>query len=190
MSERHRFPASVYSLGAEPDARFTLANERTVLAWIRTALALGAGGVALEVLGLDLDLHPRLRLSASLILIVADTASPAFGWANWMRTERAIRMQQPRQSELAPSCAPAAASRFRGAPLPGAGILYALSASSSPWEPPGRQSSWQPRSMQGGEQGARVGTRALARLITRFTRRRSLLWRGERCRRVAVRGPG
>lgn len=31
----------------EPDYRFTLANERTFLAWIRTALALIAGGVAI-----------------------------------------------------------------------------------------------------------------------------------------------
>ncbi|WP_370181737.1 YidH family protein [Rhodococcus wratislaviensis] len=32
----------------EPDYRFTLANERTFLAWIRTALALLAGGVAVS----------------------------------------------------------------------------------------------------------------------------------------------
>jgi putative membrane protein len=31
----------------EPDYRFTLANERTFLAWIRTALALVAGGIAI-----------------------------------------------------------------------------------------------------------------------------------------------
>ena len=49
-----RFPRSVYSHGTEPDARFSLANERTFLAWVRTALALVAGRVALEVLGLDL----------------------------------------------------------------------------------------------------------------------------------------
>jgi putative membrane protein len=30
----------------EPDYRFTVANERTFVAWIRTALALIAGGVA------------------------------------------------------------------------------------------------------------------------------------------------
>lgn len=32
---------------AEPDYRFTLANERTYLAWVRTSLALIASGVAL-----------------------------------------------------------------------------------------------------------------------------------------------
>ena len=34
--------------GKEPDYRFSLANERTFLAWIRTALALLAGGVLLD----------------------------------------------------------------------------------------------------------------------------------------------
>jgi uncharacterized membrane protein YidH (DUF202 family) len=34
----------------EPDYRFTLANERTFLAWIRTALALIAGGIAVAQL--------------------------------------------------------------------------------------------------------------------------------------------
>ena len=43
-----RFPRRVYGVGTEPDARFSLANERTFLAWIRTALALIAAGVALE----------------------------------------------------------------------------------------------------------------------------------------------
>ncbi|MEV0102954.1 DUF202 domain-containing protein [Nocardia sp. NPDC050789] len=35
---------------AEPDYRFTLANERTFLAWIRTALGLLAAGVAVDQL--------------------------------------------------------------------------------------------------------------------------------------------
>ena len=34
--------------GTEPDPRFTLANERTFLAWIRTSLAFLAGGIAIE----------------------------------------------------------------------------------------------------------------------------------------------
>lgn len=88
-----RFPASVYGVGHEPDARFTLANERTFLAWIRTALALLASGVALELLGLDL--HDGLRLAASLVLIVGGIVTPVLAWTTWMRAERALRLSQP-----------------------------------------------------------------------------------------------
>lgn len=91
--EAHRFPRSVYGVGTEPDARFTLANERTFLAWIRTSLALLAGGVALELLGLPL--HPGLRLAASLVLVAASVLVPVFAWFGWMRTERALRRDRP-----------------------------------------------------------------------------------------------
>ncbi|MDW4572888.1 DUF202 domain-containing protein [Microbacterium sp. M3] len=90
---RSRFPASVYGAGAEPDARFSLANERTFLAWNRTALALIAGGVALEALGLDLQ--PGLRLAASLLLIAAGLIVPVLAWREWARTERALRAASP-----------------------------------------------------------------------------------------------
>lgn len=90
---RPRFPRSVFGVGEEPDPRFTLANERTFLAWNRTALALIAGGVALEVLGLDL--HPGYRLAASLLLIVAGLALAPLAWWEWMRTERALRLSNP-----------------------------------------------------------------------------------------------
>jgi putative membrane protein len=88
-----RFPAAVFQHGVEPDARFTLANERTFLAWIRTALALLASGVALALLGLDL--HIGLRLLASLILVIAATVVPVLAWLIWMRTERALRLGRP-----------------------------------------------------------------------------------------------
>ncbi|MCP2636642.1 DUF202 domain-containing protein [Microbacterium sp. HD4P20] len=90
---RSRFPQSVYGTGDEPDARFSLANERTFLAWNRTALALIAGGVALEALGLDLQ--PGLRLAASLILIAAGLVVPVLAWFEWGRIERALRVASP-----------------------------------------------------------------------------------------------
>ncbi|GAM70385.1 inner membrane protein [Vibrio sp. JCM 19236] len=40
--------------GEAPDYRFSLANERTYLAWIRTALALLAGAIAVDQLTPDL----------------------------------------------------------------------------------------------------------------------------------------
>ncbi len=93
-----RFPAGLYREGREPDARFSLANERTFLAWIRTSLALIAGGVALEALGLGI--HPTLRLIASVILILAGTATPAQAWLGWVRSERALRRGTPLPAAL------------------------------------------------------------------------------------------
>ena len=40
-----RRPRRVYEVGQDPDPRFTLANERTALAWVRTGLAMVAGGL-------------------------------------------------------------------------------------------------------------------------------------------------
>jgi putative membrane protein len=93
-----RFPRQLYTVGTEPDARFSLANERTFLAWIRTALALIAGGVALEALALGL--HPGLRLAASIVLVVAGLATPIQAWFGWVRVEKALRLNKPLPSPL------------------------------------------------------------------------------------------
>ncbi|MDF2443501.1 MAG: putative rane protein [Subtercola sp.] len=87
---RGRFPHRVFGQGSEPDARFTLANERTFLAWIRTSLALIAGGVALEAL--DLPMQPGLRLAASLVLVLAGILAPLQAWFGWARVEQAMRL--------------------------------------------------------------------------------------------------
>uniref|UniRef100_UPI0021F2A03F DUF202 domain-containing protein n=1 Tax=Mycolicibacterium gadium TaxID=1794 RepID=UPI0021F2A03F len=46
------------SVGSDPDYRFTLANEWTFLAWLRTGLALLAGAVALASLVHDFGPRP------------------------------------------------------------------------------------------------------------------------------------
>lgn len=90
---RTRFPARVYRRGAEPDARFSLANERTFLAWIRTSLAFVAAGIALEAL--QLPIHPGLRLAAALVFIALGLLAALQSFLGWMATERALREQRP-----------------------------------------------------------------------------------------------
>jgi putative membrane protein len=88
-----RFPKAVYGAGAEPDPRFTLANERTFLAWIRTALALIAGGVAIDAVAVPLPTW--VRVATSIVLLILGLALPVLAWANWAATERALRLGRP-----------------------------------------------------------------------------------------------
>jgi putative membrane protein len=113
---RSRFPAAVYGHGEEPDARFTLANERTFLAWIRTSLALIAGGVALGVFGLDL--HSGMRMAASIVLLATGIVTPTLAWIGWIRTERALRLTQPLPASFL--------GAFLGLAVTVAGILLVL----------------------------------------------------------------
>ncbi|GAA1681112.1 YidH family protein [Microbacterium lacus] len=84
-----RFPGSLYSRGSEPDPRFSLANERTFLAWVRTSLALLAAGVALEAL--QVPVSPGFRLAASVVFVVLGVLAAVQAWVGWLRTERALR---------------------------------------------------------------------------------------------------
>ena len=94
--------------GEEPDYRFTLANERTFLAWVRTALGLLAGGVAVRQLVDPFDVAKAttalalLAVGCSVVLVVG-------GYLRWVAVQRAIR---------------------RGDDLPAARLV--------PWSPPPR----------------------------------------------------
>lgn len=88
------------------DARFTLAAERTALAWIRTALGLIAAGIAvLHLLGPFGEPAARTTLGISLLVIGALTA--VIGLARWRAVDRALQ---------------------RGGPLPGPWPVLALGA--------------------------------------------------------------
>lgn len=99
--EDRRWPRSVYAVGDEPDPRFSFANERTFLAWIRTALALMAAGVALEAL--EVPDHEGWRTIIVVTFAVLGCASSAAAYFRWARAERALRQARPLPSpRLAP----------------------------------------------------------------------------------------
>lgn len=87
------WPAWVYGVGQEPDFRFSLANERTFLAWVRTSLALLAGGVALDAV--EIDGSRGLQTAVSVALLVLGLLGAAAAWVRWAATERAMRLRRP-----------------------------------------------------------------------------------------------
>lgn len=93
------------SEGQDPDPRFTLANERTFLAWIRTALALLAAGIGVETFLDDLPVLPRRSLAALLLVLGGALAVGAY--RRWRAVELALRSGRP-------------------LPLPGVALLLAL----------------------------------------------------------------
>ncbi|MBF9134431.1 DUF202 domain-containing protein [Plantactinospora sp. S1510] len=86
-------PRELRELGETPDYRFSLANERTFLAWLRTGLALIAGGLAVAQFLPPMPLpHLREGLAVALLLLGGTVAIRAVD--HWARTERAIRLGQ------------------------------------------------------------------------------------------------
>ncbi|MFF0487601.1 YidH family protein [Nocardia sp. NPDC004068] len=78
----------------ELDYRFTLANERTFLAWIRTALGLLAAGVAVRELVRPFRRHDtRTALALACIVLAGIVALGAY--ARWRRVEEVMRRGGP-----------------------------------------------------------------------------------------------
>lgn len=78
-------------VGEDPDYRFTLANERTFLAWVRTALGLIAAGAAVTSLLPALG-ERGLRSALGIALLVLGTAVAAASYRRWEANERALRL--------------------------------------------------------------------------------------------------
>jgi putative membrane protein len=82
-------PQAIRQEGTTPDYRFSLANERTFLAWLRTALALIGGGFAVD------QFLPKLewgwRVGFALALLAAGVLCSFRAVNHWIRCERAMR---------------------------------------------------------------------------------------------------
>ncbi|WP_345763982.1 YidH family protein [Diaminobutyricibacter sp. McL0608] len=76
--------------GEEPDYRFSLANERTFLAWVRTALALLAGGVVLEQFSTQIGPHSVIVILAIALSVISAVLS-AIAFVRWRANEIAMR---------------------------------------------------------------------------------------------------
>jgi putative membrane protein len=86
----------------EPDPRFTLANERTFLAWVRTGLALIAGGLAVS------QLLPRFDLPGGgrwlgIPLVAFGGVVAAVSHRRWERNDEALRLGRPLVRDRFPS---------------------------------------------------------------------------------------
>ncbi len=76
--------------GEEPDPRFTLANERTFLAWVRTGLGLIAAAVGFEAFATEV-VSPGVRTVLVVLLLLGATALVLFAFKRWMDVESAMR---------------------------------------------------------------------------------------------------
>jgi len=86
----------------EPDPRFTLANERTFLAWSRTALALVAAGLGIVQL---LPPFPGVPLGRHLVgipLIILGAVIAVTAYVDMTRNQRALRRRLPLPRSLLP----------------------------------------------------------------------------------------
>lgn len=81
----------LYDVGDEPDYRYSLANERTFLSWIRTSMALVAAGVAVVQFIPDIG-SSAMRLAVGAVLIVIGGFLAVTAHHRWSKRERAMRL--------------------------------------------------------------------------------------------------
>ena len=93
MSADTRRPRSVYSVGQDADPRFSLANERTLLAWLRTSLAFVVTGLALAA-ARDLVDRAWVPPVAAAAVVVGAVLAP-WSYLRWRACERALRLRHP-----------------------------------------------------------------------------------------------
>ena len=88
--------------GTEPDPRFTFANERTFLAWSRTALALVVAGLGIVQLLPPFPGVPWGRHALGVPLIVFGAVVAVIAYREWTRNQWAMRHEQPLPRSVMP----------------------------------------------------------------------------------------
>ena len=88
--------------GTEPDPRFTFANERTFLAWSRTALALVVAGLGVVQLLPPFPGCPGAGTCSACPLIVFGAVVAVTAYGDWGRSQRALRRGQPLPRSVMP----------------------------------------------------------------------------------------
>ncbi|HVM26344.1 MAG TPA: DUF202 domain-containing protein [Mycobacteriales bacterium] len=98
------------------DARFLLANERTLLAWVRTALTLIAGGVGIEQFGRQVE----GRTVFAVVLLTLGVASAVTGAVRYRQADLSLRRGR------VPATGPAAYALAGAIAVLGVGLAAAL----------------------------------------------------------------
>lgn len=88
VTDTNRFDAWVRAVGSDPDPRFTLANERTFLAWMTTSL--GLLGIGLAV-GTIVPGEPVVLKVIAALWIVLSVLVAVRALVRWFVVERAMR---------------------------------------------------------------------------------------------------
>ena len=89
-------------VGTDPDVRFSYANERTFLAWNRTALAMITAGLAIVSLLPEFDV-PGGRRMIGLPLIAMGIVVSLASLTQWRRNEIAMRLGRPLPRSVLPT---------------------------------------------------------------------------------------
>jgi putative membrane protein len=89
--------------GKEPDPRYTLANERTFLAWNRTALALVVAGLGIVQLLPPFPGVPWGRHVLGVPLIALGAGVSVTAYLEWRRTQAAMRRGTPLPRSVLPA---------------------------------------------------------------------------------------
>ncbi|EGJ3155053.1 DUF202 domain-containing protein [Salmonella enterica subsp. enterica serovar Newport] len=88
-----RLPEKLAETGVPPDYRYSLANERTFLAWLRTALALLAVGIGIHVLVPQMT-DTTFKNIISFIFFLTSAFISVYAWLRWFSNEKRIRLNR------------------------------------------------------------------------------------------------